>query len=136
MNDEHNETPNAYDREEWQSEPYRDDADDRPTPYRELSRVERDMLFAVAHAVGDDGVAESVSAVADATDEVRACGSQVPNVSKYIQQLTDHGLVDKHNTDNVGEPTAVSLTNAGLWALAERRDELQRAIREVVDSDE
>jgi len=135
MNDEHNETPDAYDREEWQSEVHRDDDGERPTPYRDLSRVERDMLFAVAHAVGDDGVVESVSAVADATDEVTACASQVPSASKYIRQLADHGLVDKHNTDNVGEPTAVSLTDAGLWALAERRDELQRAIREVVDSD-
>jgi len=130
------ETPDAYDREEWQSEVYRDDADDRPTPYRELSRVERDMLFAAAHAVGDDGVAESVSAVADATGEVTACASQVPNASKIVQQLADHGLVDKHNTGNVGEATPVSITDAGLWALAERRDELQRAIREVLDSDE
>jgi len=96
------ETPDAYDREEWQSEPYRDDADDRPTPYRDLSHVERDMLFAVAHAVGDDGVAESVSAVADAAGEVTTCGSyaEPSNASEIVQQLADHDLVDKEVLDS------------------------------------
>jgi len=132
------ETPDAYDREEWQSEPYRDDADDRPTPYRELSRRERDVLFAVARAVGrgDHRHAESISAVADVVSNNTAISSDPADMSNTLNRLKDGQLIERRDSSVNGNPTQVRITDAGLWALAERRDELQRAIREVVDSDE
>jgi len=132
------ETPDAYDREEWQSEVYRDDADDRPTPYRELSRRERDVLFAVARAVGasDHRHAESISAVTGVVFKDTASSPDPADMSNTLTRLEDAQLVERRDSSVNGTATQVRITDAGLWALAEGRDELQRAIREVVDSDE